>query len=113
MFEGKVECPRCHGVWTLPQASPGIYCNCHLWCPKGSKPSDCNLTKQEYNGSVGWPVGMDLGQLDEGADVIHRTYYCSVHKLYSYKEPIWLEVDWEKWYQQRKLPARLSELQKR
>jgi len=113
MFECKLECPRCHKVWTLPQGSDGIYCDCHLWCQYGEKPSDCNLTEQNYNGPLNWPVGLDLGQEDEGSDVLHRTYYCSTHAVYSYKAPIYLEVDWEKWRQMRKLPQRLRELESR
>lgn len=113
MFEGKVECPKCGKVWTLPQASPGTYCDCHLWCPEGTKPSDCNLTLQTGNIDFSWPAGMDLGQDDEGQDIVRRTYYCSVHEIYSYKSPVWLEVNWNKWYQQRRIPANLRELQKR
>lgn len=114
MFEGKIECPRCGQIWTIPQAHPGVECNCHLWCRYGTKPADCNLT--EINTQTiqwGWPTNMDTDSGDEGDDVVHRRYYCNVHKVYSYKEPIWLEVDWKRWYAKRKLPARLREIGRR
>ncbi len=98
---GKVECPRCGKIWTLPQGSEGTYCDCHLYCQYGDEPKDCNVTVQEYNGPLNYPVGLDQDQADEGEDVLHRTYYCSIHEVYSYREPIFLEVDWEKWFQQR------------
>lgn len=112
MFEAKVECPRCHQIWTLPQGSPGTYCNCHTWCQHGSKPSDCSLTA--VTGSTEWkyPVGSDQGEADEGHDVVHRTYYCSVHEVYSYKTPVWLEVNWKEWYG-RRAPRKFRMLQKR
>ena len=113
MFEGKVECQKCHKVWTIPQASPGVYCNCHLWCQYGTKPSDCNLTDAYYEGSQGWPVGSDQNPKNEGEKVWERTKYCSVHEVYSTKIPMWLEVNWERWYQKRRLPRKFRELQKR
>ena len=114
MFMKKVECPRCHKIWTLPQYSPGVECNCHLWCPDGNKQSDCALTDASYSGTLKWPVGLDLGDKEEGSDVLHRTYYCSVHKRYSYREPIFLEGgDNKVWQKQRKLPSKMRELQTR
>lgn len=112
MFEGKVQCPRCGKIHTLPQASPGIYCDCHLWCQHGSKPSDCNLTAE--TGTIQWkyPEGAHTNDGDEGDDVVHRTAYCSVHKVYSYKTPVWLEVNWETWYQKR-APRKFREIRTR
>jgi hypothetical protein len=113
VFEGKVECPRCHKVWTLSQASPGIYCDCHLYCEEGSQPRDCALTEYKFSGQRGWPLGMDQNQLDEGENR-HRAYgYCTTHNRYSYKEPIWLEVDWKKWYAKKELPSKMREMQRR
>jgi hypothetical protein len=103
MFEAKVQCPRCHKIWTLPQGSPGTYCDCHLYCEDGTQPRDCNMTEQNYNGQLGWPVGLNQDGDEGGEKVLRRTYYCSTHGKYSYKEPIFLEVNWEEWYQKRAL----------
>jgi len=110
MFEKKVQCPRCGQVWTIPQYSPGVECNCHLWCDEGNKPSDCSLTLVTGETQLGWPAGMNLGEADEGSDVMHRRYYCSVHKRYSYREPVFLEVDNKEWQKRKKLPSRMREL---
>ena len=114
MFEAHVQCPRCGQVWTVHQGMPEAECNCHLWCDRGTKPSDCNLTpidSQTIN--WGYPANMDVGSSNEGEDIVHRKAYCSTHGIYSYKEPIVMEVDWEKWRNIRKLPAALKEIQTR
>ena len=56
---------------------------------------------------------MDVNSLNEGDDVVHRKAYCNTHKIYSYREPIVIEVDWTKWKQQRRLPNALKEIQNR
>lgn len=102
-------CPRCGKVWTIMQGADGTYCDCHLYCDNGSSPKDCSVTAQNYSGKLGWPVGLKQENLDEGSDVRHRTYYCSIHGIYSYKEPVYLEVDWERWKQTKRISARLRE----
>lgn len=69
----------------------------------------------EVTGNIDWkwPAGSNQNPKDEGSDVVHRRYYCSTHEVYSYKSIIWLEVDWKKWYAQKKLPAKFRELAKR
>ena len=111
MFEGKVECKRCHQIWTLPQASPGIECNCHTWCQKGTKPSDCSMT--DYRPNINWkyPNGSDQNPKQENNDIAHLRYYCSVHEVYSKKTKIWLEVDWKRWYAKR-APEKFRMLQR-
>jgi len=76
-------------------------CNCHLVCPDGTVPSDCSVTAQNYSGGLGWPVGMDYGEENEGHDVLARTYYCSTHDKYYYKTPILLNADWRSWHRKR------------
>ena len=71
------------------------------------------MTAQNYTGSLAWPIGSDQDGEQDADDVRHRTYYCSIHDKYSYNEPVWVEVDWQKWYRRRKLPVRLREMQKR
>ena len=114
MFEAKVQCQRCGQIWFVQQGMPEVECNCHLWCDRGTKPSDCNLTAIDTQTiNWGYPTNMDVKSNDEGDDIIHRKAYCNTHKIYSYREPIVMEVDWNKWKQQRKLPAALKEIQNR
>lgn len=113
MFEAKVQCPRCSQVWTVQQGMPDAECNCHLWCDRGTKPGDCSLTAVNANINWGYPTNMDVNSLNEGDDVVHRQSYCSVHGIYSYKQPIVIEVNWEKWRNTRKLPSNMKEIQSR
>jgi hypothetical protein len=102
MFEAKVKCPRCGTVWTVPQASPGIECTCHLFCSSGNKPSDCSVTYPLHsNVKFAWPAGLHNDAADEGDDVLHRKGYCSTHGKYISKDSIWLEVNWEEWHRKR------------
>jgi len=101
MFEMKVKCPRCGAIHTIRQGSPGVLCNCHLVCPYGDKPSDCNVTEVNFKGDLAWPTGLHVDAEQEGDDVMHITYYCSVHDVYYYKTPVWIEADWERWFSRR------------
>ena len=76
---------------------PGAECNCHLVCPDGEDPSDCSMTQQNYSGQLGFPFGIHLNAEEGGDDVLHRTYYCATHKKYSYRQPVFVEIDWEAW----------------
>ena len=96
-----VECPRCGKKWRLPLGSPGIECTCHLYCPYGTKPQDCNVTEVNYSGKLNWPTGLHNDPEQEGEDILHRTYYCSTHDVYYYKTPIWIEADSQKWFSRR------------
>jgi hypothetical protein len=90
---------------------PEAECNCHEWCDRGHKRADCNLTSLDSQ-TVNWgyPTNMNVDSGNEGEDVPRRKAYCTVHKIYSYREPIVMEVDWSKWRSQRKLPANLKEI---
>jgi len=99
----RVKCPRCNKIHEVPQGIDEVDCDCHLYCPDGDKPTDCTITKATLNTEVGWPVGLHNNPADEGEDVFHRTYYCSVHKKYYYKTPIIIPVDWS----QKRLPKDL------
>ena len=101
MFEMRVKCPRCGRIWTVPQGTPDIVCNCHLYCSQGDKPSDCNVTPVTSGVQLGWPTGLHVGEDDDRDDIMHVTYYCSVHKEYYDKVPITINCDWEKWYSRR------------
>lgn len=101
MMDMKLECPKCHKVYTVPQYSPGRYCDCHLYCSSGDKPSDCSMTTYNWSGQLGWPVGAHQNSGNEGDDVLHRTYYCSTHSKYTYKMPVFIEADWKKWRRKR------------
>ena len=87
----KVECPQCGKIWIVPQGTPDITCDCHLYCERGTKPEDCSLTKVTFSGNLNVFTGLHLGHSDSD-DVLHRTYYCSTHDYYSYKQPILIET---------------------
>lgn len=101
MFEQVVECPRCKRTWIIQQGTPGITCNCHLYCSQGTKPSDCSTTLVTDNVQLGWPIGIHVDAENEGDDVMHRVRYCSTHKKYIYKTPVWIEADWDEYYSKR------------
>ena len=105
---GTVECPRCSKIWrSLQWGSPGVECTCHLFCSSGTKQSDCTVAyPYNWSGQLGYPTGLHVDAKNEGDDVLHRTGYCSTHKKYVYKEPIFLEVDWKR-YENQRLPAKL------
>lgn len=93
----KVKCPRCKQVWFVPWGDAGVECTCHKWCSEGDKESDCSWTVYNYTGSLGWPVGAHLNSENEGDDVLHRVGYCSTHSKYTYKVPMFVEVNWREW----------------
>ena len=43
---------------------------------------------------LGWPFNLHNDDPNEGDDILHRTYYCNTHSVYSYKVPLTIEVDW-------------------
>lgn len=104
MFEMNVECPKCSKIWIVYPGTPDIVCTCHLYCSDGDQPSDCSLTTINYSGDLKWPVGLHTGDEDEGDDVMHRTYYCSTHNKYLYKQPVLIECDWDRWQSRRAPP---------
>lgn len=93
----KVECPRCKQIWDVPWAADGVECTCHKWCSDGDKEADCTWAIYNYSGGLGWPVGAHVNAENEGDDVLHRVGYCSAHNKYTYKVPMWIQVDWSKW----------------
>lgn len=106
MFEMKVECPECGRIWIVQQGTPDIVCNCHLYCKQGTKPSDCSVTPWKFTGQLGAFRGLHVGSDDDMDDVMHVTYYCSIHNEYYDKVPILIECDWERW-RIRRAPKRL------
>jgi len=106
MLKMKVKCPRCGKIWTIQEGQPGILCDCHLICPDGEKVSDCNVTPVNFNGDLGWPVGLKTGAESGTDDPLHHTYYCSVHNKYYRKVPIWIDADWKGWFSKRALKKR-------
>jgi len=98
-------CHRCGKKHYLPFMSPGVECDCHLYCSEGTKPGDCTVTEYNYSGPLAWPFGSRSDPVDEGDDLIHATGYCSTHNKYVHKDIIFLEVDWEEWNQRKRIPA--------
>lgn len=98
----RVECPRCHKVWTAHQGVPEVDCNCHTYCQYGEKPADCTLVAKTsgsgaFTGDWKWPSGLHNDEDHEGDDTQARTYWCSTHSVYSSKVPLTIKVDWHKW----------------
>lgn len=85
----------------VPQGNPDAECDCHLWCSEGEQPSDCSMTIVNYTGPLGWPVGTHQNSENEGDDILHRTYFCSIHNKYTYKQQIVIPFNWKKWYSTR------------
>ena len=101
VFEMKVKCPRCGRIWIVPQGIPDITCNCHLYCEDGDKPSDCSISEVNFSGQLGVYKGLHTDADDNSDDIMHLTYYCSIHNKYSKKVPITIECDWDNWYSKR------------
>lgn len=90
-----VECPRCKRKWTAHEGEVEVDCNCHLYCPEGSKPSDCTVTQLNNTVQYAYPTGIhNKAQSDILKDPTHQTYYCSTHNRYYFKVPITVPVDW-------------------
>jgi hypothetical protein len=104
---GKVQCPRCRKVWLVEVGESEVLCNCHQYCDDGMQPSDCNLISQTpphgdtFPTELGYPEGLHTWSLNYGDDKLHRTNYCTVHKRYTYKTPLLLPMDWQKWLSTR------------
>ena len=96
-----VDCSRCGKTWVIPYPSPGRMCDCHLYCSSGDKPSDCSVTEYNYSGPLGWPFGVHNEPEDESDDLLHATHYCATHDKYIHKPPVFMEVDWKRWFSQR------------
>ena len=101
MFEMKVKCPECGRIWIVPQGTPDITCNCHTYCPDGSKPSDCNVSAVSFSGKYSWPSGLHVAADDDSDDVTQHNRYCSVHGRYFTANPVLIECDWARWYSKR------------
>ena len=104
----KLECPRCKAILHAPQGTQEVECNCHLFCPDGSKPSDCSVTTVSFTGQLGYPTGMHTATETEGNNTLAITYYCSTHNRYYYKTPIIIPLDWSRWFS-RRAPKRLRQ----
>lgn len=92
----RVKCPRCGRYLTARKGDSVVECNCHLYCPLGSKPSDCTLTAVSGDFRYKWPSGVDLGYADERDNEHAVTKYCSVHDYYFSKAEVVVPVDWSK-----------------
>jgi hypothetical protein len=101
--QAKVDCPRCGRTHTVHEGHADVDCVCHTWCQYGEKASDCTLVSKfsgtvPFNGDWSWPSGLHNQEANEGDDTQARTYYCTVHNVYSSKVPILISVDWNGWY---------------
>ena len=92
----RVKCPRCGRYLTARPGDSTVECNCHLYCPLGSKPSDCTITAVSGDWRNKWPAGVDFGYTDERGNEHAVTSYCSVHEYYFSKSEVVVEVDWSK-----------------
>ena len=90
----RVKCPRCGKLLTARQGDSSVDCNCHLYCPNGTKPNDCTITAVSGDITLNWPRGVHGGVVDESDDVHRVTHYCSVHAYYFSKSAIAVPVDW-------------------
>jgi len=93
----KVECPRCHRIITADAGEADAECNCHLICPDGDDIKDCTVTYTPWTGQVGYPAGIHNNPADEGEHLFQRTYYCSTHSKWYYKDKMTIPLDWEAW----------------
>jgi len=92
----RVKCPRCGKLLTARKGDSSVDCNCHTYCPQGSKPSDCTLTSVSGDITLNWPRGVHGGASDESDNEHRVTDYCSVHTYYFSKAAITVPVDWSK-----------------
>lgn len=92
----RVKCPRCGRYWTARQGDSDVECNCHLYCPKGDKPSDCTITAVSGSFRYNWPKGVHLDYDDERDDEHSVSQYCSTHTYYFSKAAVIIPVDWSK-----------------
>lgn len=106
MTQWRGECPRCKRVWTLPQGTPYMECDCHLICEDGVVVQDCDVAPYNWSGSYGFPTGVDYQHSDLADRKYRATGYCSIHDNYVYKPRIVEEIDWDT-YLRTRLPKRL------
>lgn len=104
------KCGQCGRVHRIPAGSPGVFCDCHLYCSSGDKPRDCSTSEYNYSGPLGWPAGSHQGAYDEGDDIRHRARYCSTHGKYIYKTPVFLEADYSQLKDRYRLPKKYRNL---
>ena len=97
----KVQCPECGTIYTVPQGTPDVDCNCHLICSEGETVKDCTVTVYNHTSQKGWPEGVRLKHEDESDDLQHATGYCSTHNRYIHKQKIIIECNWALWYSRR------------
>jgi len=98
--QAKVECPRCHKILSAKPGIPDVECNCHTYCQYGTKPSDCTLMapssgRDPFSGKWKAFSGLHNSDVHEGDDTQARTYWCTVHEVYSSKVPFLVSVDWK------------------
>lgn len=92
----RIKCPRCGRILTARNGDTTVECNCHLYCPLGSKPSDCTITSVSGDYHYKWPAGVDFGYADERDNEHAVTHYCSTHDYYYSKVQVVVPVDWSK-----------------
>jgi len=92
----RVKCPRCGRYLTARKGDTAVECNCHLYCPQGTKPSDCTLTAVSGDYRYNWPKGVHFGREDEYDNEHAVSSYCSVHDFYFSKAEVVVPVDWSK-----------------
>jgi len=73
-----------------------VECNCHTYCPLGTKPSDCNVSPVSGSFRYNWPKGVHGGASDESDNEHAVDSYCSVHNYRFSKPHVVVPVDWSK-----------------
>jgi hypothetical protein len=111
MVDARLECPRCGKIHTITMPTQEVTCNCHLFCDKGTAPEDCNMQIYNYTGDLKHPVGLNDGNQDNLGNPLNKAMYCTVHKRYSTKAPVIIEIEWSQWLKQRRIPRKLMNYQ--
>jgi len=92
----RVKCPRCGRLLTARLGESTVECNCHTYCPMGSKPSDCSVSVVSGDFRYNWPKGVHGGASDESDNEHAVDRYCSTHDYYFSKAPVVVGVVWSK-----------------
>ena len=92
----RVKCPRCGRMLTARRGDSVVECNCHTYCPLGSKPSDCTVSAVSGDFTYNWPKGVHFSRSDDYDNEHAVTHYCSVHDYYFSRAQVVVPVDWSK-----------------